>query len=251
MGGGRYRLNAVELSASQGVTLDLGPLAGEDVGGATPKKRKTPHAIQPNPTHLKIVTLTNKKLRFRNPIEPSFIVEWAHRLYSPDTHVISLTGGEPLFQPEFLVSTVESLKNEGFKLYLETNGSMPTHVARISHSLDYCCCDIKDESAGAAENWRKLVDLELETIKILSDAGVAVFAKVVVTSKTKPENIEWYSRELSKINCPMCIQPVTPKNGYRSPSFQQLRAFTETAARHLGSENVSLSIQVHKFLGIP
>ncbi|MBS7246932.1 MAG: 7-carboxy-7-deazaguanine synthase QueE [Candidatus Jordarchaeales archaeon] len=250
MGGGRYRLKRRRIIRFSGCNIGLGAFGRRGCGWCDSKKRKTPHAIKPNPDYLKIVTPTNENLRFVNPVEPSFIAEWARRLYSPDTHAISLTGGEPLFQPEFLASTAESLKNEGFKLYLETNGSMPAHAARISHLLDYCCCDIKDESAGAAENWRKLVELELETIKILSDAGVAVFAKVVVTSNTKLENVEWYSRELSRINCPICIQPVTPKNGYLPPSFQQLCIFTEAAARYLGSENVSLSVQTHKFLGI-
>lgn len=212
--------------------------------------RKTLHAITPNPAYLRLVTPAGEVLHFRNPVEPSFLVEWAHKLYSPDAHSISLTGGEPLFQPEFLVSTAEALKSEGFKLYLETNGSMPKHAAEVAHLLDYCCCDIKDESANAADNWRKLVELELETIRILSDGGVSVFAKVVVTSNTKPENIEWYSRELSRLGCPMCIQPVTPRNGYYPPSFQQLCTFTESAARYLGSENISISIQAHKFLGI-
>ncbi|MBS7288156.1 MAG: 7-carboxy-7-deazaguanine synthase [Candidatus Freyarchaeota archaeon] len=213
-------------------------------------QRKTPHAITPNPAYLKVITPAGEVLRFRNPVEPSFLVEWSHRLYSSDNYSISLTGGEPLFQLGLLVSTAEELKSEGFKLYLETNGSMPEHAAKVAHLLDYCCCDIKDESANAADDWRKLVELELETIRILSDSGVAIFAKVVVTSNTKLENIEWYSRELSRLDCPMCIQPVTPKNGYYPPSFQQLCALTELAARYLGSENISISIQAHKFLDI-
>ncbi len=214
------------------------------------KLRKTPHAIQPNPPQLKVVMPTGEAAFLGNPVESSTIVEWVRRLYSVDVYAISLTGGEPLFQPEFLASTAEALKNEGFKIYLETNGSMPENAAKVSHLLDYCCCDIKDESAGAAEDWRKLVCLELKTIKLLLDAGVTVFAKIVVTSSTKLEHVEWYAQELSKLNCSVCIQPVFPNKGYRPPSFKQLCAFTELVAYYLGSENVSISVQAHKFLGI-
>ncbi|MEM4587503.1 MAG: 7-carboxy-7-deazaguanine synthase QueE [Candidatus Jordarchaeales archaeon] len=199
---------------------------------------------------MRVVTPTGEVFNFKNPVDSRFVVEWVCNLRSPDVHAVSLTGGEPLFQPEFLRSTAEAIKDAGFKLYLETNGSIPEAAARIASLIDYCCCDIKDESANAAKNWKELVELELKTIKILLDSGVAVFAKIVVTSNTKTENIEWYSRELSKLECPVCIQPVTPKDGYLPPSFQQLCKFTELAARYLGSENVSISLQVHKMLGI-
>lgn len=215
------------------------------------KRRQTPHAAQPKSEYLKISTVEEGMFQVKNPVEPGLVVEYVKRVHSPDVHAISLTGGEPLFQLEFLASIMKALKGEGYKTYLETNGSMPERMDKIAFLTDYCCCDIKDETAGAAENWRRLVELELKTISILIDNGVSVFAKVVVTSETKPENVEWYASKLSRMDCPLCIQPVTPIRNYRPPSQRQLFSFTEAAAKHLGSDNVAISVQVHKFLGIP
>lgn len=172
------------------------------------------------------------------------------KLKTSDLHSVSFTGGEPLLQTDFLKEVSELLVSDGYTLFLETNGSLPHCALKVSDLFEYCCCDIKDESAEAASDWSSLVEREFQTIQIFMDAKKKTFAKVVVTSETKSENIEWYAMELARIGCPLCIQIVTPFGEVEKPTIKQLFQFTESASMYLDKNNVSLSIQAHKVIGI-
>ncbi|MBS7251277.1 MAG: radical SAM protein [Candidatus Freyarchaeota archaeon] len=186
-----------------------------------------------------------------NPIDPATLCSYVRKLKTADLHSVSFTGGEPLLQTDFLREVAENLVSEGYILFLETNGSLPRCASKVAELFKYCCCDIKDESAGAASDWRALVERELETIQVLVEAKAKTFAKVVVTSQTKSENIEWYARELAKLGCPLCIQIVTPYGEVgEKPTIKQLFQFTEAAAKYLHKNDVSISVQAHKVLGI-
>lgn len=62
-------------------------------------------------------------------------------------HSVSLTGGEPLLQVDFLEELIPVLKNLGLKIYLETNGTLPEALEKIVDSVDYIAMDIKFPSA--------------------------------------------------------------------------------------------------------
>ncbi|MEX2706049.1 MAG: radical SAM protein [Candidatus Freyrarchaeum guaymaensis] len=210
-------------------------------GARNPKERR--YRLEETPG-------TGRFTEFSNPLDPATLCRHVKLLETRDLHSISFTGGEPLLQADFLREVSEHLVSEGYTLFLETNGSLPECASRVADLFEYCCCDIKDESSGAASDWTALVEKEFETIHILIDTGVKTFAKVVVTADTKPENIEWYAKELAKMKCPLCIQVVTPLGGARKPMVKQLFEFTETASKHLSKNDVSLSIQAHKVIGI-
>ncbi len=57
---------------------------------------------------------------------------------------VTITGGEPLLQPD-ITSFITSLKNLGFKVKLDTNGSSPDLLEKLidSGQLDYIAMDIK------------------------------------------------------------------------------------------------------------
>lgn len=185
-----------------------------------------------------------------NPADTALLLKCVKMLETSDLHSVSFTGGEPLHQTDFLKIVSETLFQGGYTLYLETNGSLPNCASNVAELFEYCCCDIKDESSGAASDWKALVEKEFETIQIFTEAKAKTFAKVVVTSKTKIENIEWYARELAKMRCPLCIQIVTPFSEVKKPSIKQLFQFTEAASKYLGKNDISLSIQAHKVVGI-
>nr|MDO8080155.1 7-carboxy-7-deazaguanine synthase QueE [Candidatus Freyarchaeota archaeon] len=188
---------------------------------------------------------------FSNPIGSDMLSKYVKKLETSDLHSVSFTGGEPLLQTDFLKEVSELLVSDGYMLFLETNGSLPHCAPKVADLFEYCCCDIKDESAGAASDWSALVEKEFQTIQIFMDAKKKTFAKVVVTSETKSENIEWYALELAKIGCPLCIQIVTPFGEVKEkPTIKQLFQFTEIASKYIDKNNVSLSIQAHKVIGI-
>ena len=210
---------------------------------------------------------TRKFILNSNPVNVHEIMEGIKTLITEDLHSISFTGGEPLCQLNFILNLAQGLKKSkiNYPLYLETNGSIildNPQLAKIGEFFKYCCCDIKDRSSGAAsdDKWHFLVENELNFIKNLLSEGVEVFAKIVITSKTRTRDIEWIAQELSKIKYPngtsvgLAIQPVfledkSQKEKY-SVSNQQLNEIFYTAAKYLRPESLTLSIQAHKYLNI-
>jgi organic radical activating enzyme len=122
---------------------------------------------------------------------------------------------------------------------------LPELIREVAPLTDYASVDIKDETAKATDDWKALVLREVESIRILKEAGVKVYAKLVVTSETKVENVRWYA-ELLKGLAPLAIQPKEPIE----ISQARLMELYHEAALVLGRKNVGLSFQVHKYLNV-
>ena len=88
---------------------------------------------------------------------------------------VTITGGEPTLQGDLPVF-IKEIKDMGFLVKIDTNGSMPTMLARLLAGglVDYVAMDLKGPLeryptlVGAAVNRR---DLE-ESIALLGDAGL-------------------------------------------------------------------------------
>lgn len=212
-------------------------------------------ARDPNPPKFKVYSdfIGNHVREYNNPADAAEVLKLTGRLRSADLHSISFTGGEPLMQVEFLRATCQALK--GFKLYLETNGSFPKRAEEIADYFDYCCCDIKDESAKASDDWKSLVKKELETIRLFIERGKEVFAKVVFTQETKQQNIEWYARELTDLGVPLVLQPADfgpdEENFTDRALWEKMVELSEALGDFKGKLDWCLSLQAHKFWKLP
>ncbi len=186
------------------------------------------------------------KFEYRpNPASIDDVVEAILRLDTDDIHSISYTGGEPTLQIRALKALMEKMKSLGFDNFLETHGGLPELIREVVHITDYASVDIKDETSKATEDWRALVLREVESIRVLKEAGTKVYAKLVVTSETKIENVRWYA-ELLKGLAPLVIQPREPIE----ISQEKLMELYREAALIMGRKNVGLSFQVHKYLNV-
>ncbi len=180
----------------------------------------------------------------KNPADVDEIVNAILRLDTGDIHSISYTGGEPTLQRD-LKTLMEKMKELGFRNFLETHGGHPELVRRVAGLTDYASVDIKDESSRATKNWRELVMREVESLRILREHGVKVYAKIVVTRETKAENMRWYAELLRGIS-PIAIQPAEPIDITQN----RLMELYSVVARVVGRDNVGLSFQVHKYLNV-
>ncbi|CAI1493966.1 7-carboxy-7-deazaguanine synthase [Thermococcus nautili] len=180
-----------------------------------------------------------------NPASLEEVVEAITRLDTGDIHSISYTGGEPTLQVKPLKALMGKMKELGFDNFLETHGGLPELISEVAPLTDYASVDIKDETAKATEDWRSLVLREVESIRILKEAGVKVYAKLVVTSETKVENVRWYAGLLKGL-APLVIQPREPID----ISQARLMELYREASLIMGRKNVGLSFQVHKYLNV-
>ncbi|WP_456366680.1 7-carboxy-7-deazaguanine synthase QueE [Thermococcus sp.] len=180
-----------------------------------------------------------------NPASLEEVVNVVLRLDTGDIHSISYTGGEPTLQVGALKALMERMKALGFDNFLETHGGLPELIEEVAPLTDYASVDIKDESAKATGNWRGLVLREIESIRILKEAGAKTYAKLVVTNETNLENVRWYAGLLKGL-APLAIQPREPIE----ISQKRLMEIYREAAEILGRKNVGLSFQVHKYLKV-
>ncbi|MDP3730165.1 MAG: 7-carboxy-7-deazaguanine synthase QueE [Candidatus Omnitrophota bacterium] len=162
-------------------------------------------------------------------------------------HSVSLTGGEPLVYAEFLKSFLPLLKKEGFKSYLETNGTLPDALLDVIDLIDIVAMDFKlPSSTGGGAYWKE----HLEFLKIA--VRKKVFVKSVVTTDTKKEDVIEAVRLIRGVNkkIPFIIQPATPvKTFNKRPGENCLLEFLDIALKN-EVENSRVIPQMHKAWGV-
>ena len=153
---------------------------------------------------------------------------------------VSLTGGEPLLWADFIAEIGPRLKDARRKLYLETNGTLPDELQKIAPLLDVIAMDIKLPSAGCRAQWGT-------HRQFLAAAQSKVFAKLVVTAGTEPDEIEAAARLVAAADrgMPLVLQPAT---GVLAPDMQYVRRCLALADRHLPGARIIA--QMHKVWGL-
>jgi organic radical activating enzyme len=133
------------------------------------------------------------KLNFYEELKLDTLLERIS-VYS-DYHSISLTGGEPLIQIDFLKEFVKILKKENKIIYLETNGTLPENLSKVIDYLDIIAMDFKlPSSTHQGSLWEK----HKEFLEIASKKEV--FVKAVISYATILEDIDKAISLLKRIN---------------------------------------------------
>ncbi len=155
---------------------------------------------------------------------------------------LSLTGGEPLLQKDFLVSWLSRIRPD-LQIYLETSGIHHQAMSEVREFIDTVSMDFKLPSATGLRPFWKEHERFLE-----ASIGRDVFVKAVVTADTLDSDIDRCIRLISEIDdsVPLIIQPAS---GRLAPSPQRLLSMQESGLRHL--KDVRVIPQIHKILEMP
>lgn len=197
-----------------------------------------------------------------------------------EAHTVAITGGEPLCQAGFLIDFLPSLKQNGFKIYLETNGILHNELEDLLPHIDIIAMDFKlPSSTGRKAFWREheeflkialslsrpfLQDNNpsqkqnfiLEESKPKTGEGSKkgrdkeVFVKAVVTDQTTREDWQKTVDIIYRIapHILLVLQPVTPFGNCRKPSEIKISTFRNIASGKL--HKVEVIPQMHPVLGI-
>ena len=105
---------------------------------------------------------------------------------------VTVTGGEPLLQPKFLIALFTELKNLGYHTALDTSGMFPLtpEVKQVLSLTDLVLLDIKhidDEKCKDLVGFSN--KLELEFANYLSENGIKMWIRqVIIPGITDDEN---------------------------------------------------------------
>ena len=174
---------------------------------------------------------------------------------------ISITGGEPLEQPEFVRELARSLRASGFRIHLETAGLHAQALASLLEHIDVIAADVKLASATGVDHR----DAHRAFLRVMAAAGFdahrasgrSAFVKVIVDRKATAEEIEGAAMLVAEASraLPLVIQPEsetllgrhsTREN--RAALLELVEAGARAAARHL--DDVRVIPQTHKVLHV-
>ncbi len=206
----------------------------------------TPAAIQPRA----VICKAQRSLRsfeleeLPNPLTREHLTALCARLAVPGRSqpVLSITGGEPLLQHEFLAAWLPQMR-PAFKIYLETNGIEFESLKEVIDLIDVVSMDIKLPSAtGLRPFWEEHRQF------LAFSRGKECFVKVVLTNDTTQGDFLNAVGIISRFDpsMPFIIQPAT---GQSAPAPAELLAFQELAMRDLC--DVRVIPQMHKMLQVP
>ncbi len=157
-------------------------------------------------------------------------------------HSLSITGGEPLLQIDFLEQFL-SIYNSRNKIYLETNGILPDALERVIQNIDIVAMDIKLPSAtGLSSFWE-------EQRKFLLIAWEKqVFVKAVITKETTIEDLKTAIEVVLSVDpmIPFVLQPET--DALDQELIEKLFIFQKETSLTL--PYVRIIPQLHKFMSL-
>lgn len=143
---------------------------------------------------------------------------------------VCLTGGEPLIQP-LVIDFIETIKQEGFLVKLDTNGSQPEKLEKLfqKNLLDFVAMDIK----SSPEKYHQaiggqFVNLEniFKSIELIQKSGVNYeFRTTAVPGLIDKIEIEKIGQWLKSSDCFVLQQFKREKN--LNKSWQKIKPYSE------------------------
>ncbi|TAN37414.1 MAG: 7-carboxy-7-deazaguanine synthase QueE [Verrucomicrobia bacterium] len=209
----------------------------------------TPAALMHKPTVWLQESAPGRDQKRANPIivdELVTILRGVRKEVGP-VHSLSLTGGEPLLQADFLRVALPCLRRAGWSIYLETTGDRWRELAMVLSWLDFVAMDIKLPSVtGQADAW----SAHRKFLKLATASRAETFVKIVVSRETSKDELRRAARLVKKVAVyvPVILQPATPHAGVHAPTATQLACW-QALALATGLRDVRVIPQCHVFMG--
>ena len=192
-----------------------------------------------------------------NPVPLAALLAAAERLELSRHRWVSLTGGEPLLQPEAVAAVASAFAGRGPGVWLETHGLHAEALRGVLPHLAVVSMDWKLASDVRRAGERRRAEpapfhAEHERFLRVARRAREVVVKVVVTAASRTEELEEMAARIGAVDpaIPLVVQPVTPVGARDpAPSAERLLALVAQLSRSLAQ--VRLIPQTHKLLGAP
>ena len=190
---------------------------------------------------------TGKEERLANPVDVDELLAAIEGAVEapPRVHSLSVTGGEPLEQSEFLSELLRRFRTRAVPVYLDTNGLDREAAEEIAPLVDIVALDIKLPSlCGRADAF----DLYGRVLPIFGSRDL--FCKIVIAEGFEMDELAEAARIVGAFErgTPVVIQPATPRAGAARIDADTLLRCYLTAVEHL--DDVRVIPQCHTILGV-
>jgi organic radical activating enzyme len=181
-------------------------------------------------------------LERENPIAAAEIVAAAEHLAVERHRQVSLTGGEPLLQPEAVAAVAAGLHGRGPRVLLETHGLHAEALARVLAHVDIVsmdwklASDVRREGVAATAPREDFHDAHERFLGVANRAPETV-VKLVITPATEDAELEAALDRIARTHprARVVLQPVTPAGSVR----ERLAAARLLALGRLAEERVA------------
>ena len=175
------------------------------------------------------------------------------RSLEKNTYKVNFTGGDPLAQSEAVSELARFVQLKKIPSYLESSCYDSTRFAQVLPYLDFIKIEFKtpDSEFVDSKHYSKLLENELDCLRLSVESKKVTYIKVVVSSKTKLGPFKKLLKRIFQITSKPSLAGfiIQPTYGIAEPSLEQLLSFYDEV--HAYYEEVRIVPQIHKFIGAP
>jgi organic radical activating enzyme len=170
-----------------------------------------------------------------------------------NTYKVNFTGGDPLAQSEAVSELAKFIQQKKIPTYLESSCFDSVRFGQVLPYFDFLKVELKTADSEFVDktHYSKLLENELECLRLAINSGKTTYIKIVVSSKTELEQFNKLLKRIFDITSKSKIAGfiIQPTYGISEPSLPQLLDFYD--AVHTYYEEVRIVPQLHKFIGAP
>jgi len=175
------------------------------------------------------------------------------RSLEKNTYKVNFTGGDPLAQSEAVSELARFVQLKKIPSYLESSCYDSTRFAQVLPYLDFIKIEFKtpDSEFVDSKHYSKLLENELDCLRLSVESKKVTYIKVVVSSKTELGPFKKLLKRIFQITSKPSLAGfiIQPTYGIAEPSLDQLLIFYDEV--HAYYEEVRIVPQIHKFIGAP
>ena len=170
-----------------------------------------------------------------------------------NTYKVNFTGGDPLLQSEAVGELAKFIQLKKIPTYLESSCYDSDKFSQVLPYIDYIKIEFKTPESEFVDpkHYSKLLENELECLRLAVNSKKTTYIKVVINSKTQ---LEPFQNLLEKIFTSISKSKIAgfiiqPTYGIAEPSLKQLLSFYDAVYPYYNEARIIP--QLHKFIGAP
>jgi organic radical activating enzyme len=192
-----------------------------------------------------------------NPVALDALLAAAEDLELDRHAFVSITGGEPLLQPDVVLALASALRGRPPRVHLETHGLAAEALERVVGAIDVVsmdwklASDVRRAGRSTRDAPEPFHDLHERFLRVALGAPER-YVKIVVTPASEDAEVLEAAERIARIapETLLVLQPVTPFGPVRErPGAPRMLALAARAAERLA--DVRVIPQTHPIYGAP